>query len=134
MAADESYANDLDATIYLQGAYLPTFVPDSSLLLASYIFSSAFGATLQLWNLDTEEVLINFEDYYTGIISPDGSLLVALSGGQMVAWEIDSLLDENPIPLVTFDSPHVRQIAFSLDGDRIYQQTTYGVITLAIAP
>jgi WD40 repeat protein len=112
----------------------PVLVPNSPLLITTWFnFSWQGGRNLVLSEYEGGAELLELEGYSNGIVSPDGSLLVALSReGQMVAWEIDSLLQRDQSPMFTLDSSGVRGIAFSTNGDRIYQQTTYSVVTLAV--
>jgi WD40 repeat protein len=75
------------------------------------------------------------EGYSSGVFSPNGDLLAALSrDGHMALWDVAMLLQGDQTPIVTIESPNVRRIAFSPNGDRIYQQTTYGVVTLGVRP
>jgi WD40 repeat protein len=132
----ELNARDLNY-VSLNNVYLPAFSPDDTLIITSEInYNSSGGTNLNLWDaVATDDEILMLEGYSSGVFSPNGDLLAALSrDGRMALWDVAMLLQGDQTPIVTIESPNVRRIAFSPNGDRIYQQTTYGVVTLGVRP
>jgi WD40 repeat protein len=126
-------------SLTLRAAYNPIFNRNINFILTSgSVWSRDDGRHISyifFWNNLTGELISSLADYSNPILNPDGTLIAALSKDkQMVVWDVASLLRGEQIPLITVDSPGVEHIAFSSNGDRIYQQTSYGVITLAVSP
>lgn len=125
----------------LEGTNNASFILDSSLILTdSSLWNRDVGqadAYIDLWDSVTGEVIIQLENVSQPILSPDGQLVAALSTshttrGQMSIWSVADLLNGDTEPLMLVYNPDVTDIAFSSTGDRIFQQTSYSVITLGI--
>ena len=129
--------NDLNIQV-LDTAYNPIVNPNKPLLTSGTVWSRDLARHISfvyLWESETGELLVSLEGFSKGIYSPDGNLLAALSEDRhMMIWNVETLLQGDQTPLVTLDSRDVVGIAFSAAGDRLYQQTTYGVTTLGVNP